>query len=67
MMLVLMIGAIAKKDVLILKYNAMTTMNVLKMVVTQILDATILLSHMMITTLVPKMVVIVPLDLTTPR
>jgi len=65
MMLVPLIGAIAKKDVNILNYHVMTTMNVLMMIVTQILDAPTLLYHMMITTLVPKMVVIVPLDHTT--
>jgi hypothetical protein len=62
MMLVPLIGAIAKKDVNILTYHVMTTMNVLMMVVTQILDVTIHLSNMTITTLVPKMDVIVLLD-----
>jgi hypothetical protein len=67
MMLVLMIGAIAKKDVYILKYIAMTTTNVLMIAVILLPDANIPLSHMMITTHVPKMVVIVPLDHTTLR
>jgi hypothetical protein len=65
MMLVPLIGAIAKKDANILTYHAMTTMNVLMMAVTQILDATILPLNMMIITLVLKTDVIAPLDHTT--
>jgi hypothetical protein len=66
-MLVQLIGAIAKRDVNILKYLVMTMMNVLQIVAIHLMDATIHLFLTMITTLVPKMVVIVQLDLTTKR